>query len=375
MPTCRKRICWRPFDRRTCRFDCIPCSTAPPRRSLQHVRRCDCVYTGFGRWCAEVRSWHYFEASTHHHHDAMNDKPLPEEEDRKLKRTMHWTLVFAALFAALLPFAYWIWFSVVNHIPAERSDTAKWGAFGDFVGGLLNPVVAFLALFWLTRSITIQREELRDTKRALGDQAETAKKQNFEGTFFSLLDQHNKVLESLQHAEKDRDGASWTRIKFIHLEVFRGMNSLSTANYRLKKFDGEVGHYFRILYQIFKFISINAPGTNLSSDFSGDALLATAPSKSEKLYSNIVRSFLSEKVAQLLAVNCYCNNPQSTYWAYKCLVERYAILEHMPFDVDGQLNSALDETRKHFDVRAFGGSEFVASLNIGQKAGVDPNPL
>jgi len=292
----------------------------------------------------------------------MTDKPLQDEEDSKLQRTMSWTLVGAAVFAAALPFAYWVWFSLVNNVPAERSDTAKWGAFGDFVGGLLNPVVAFLALFWLTRSIAIQREELRDTKRALSDQAETARKQSFEGTFFSLLDQHNKVLESLQQTEKTKTGATWTRIDVIHSDIFDNATFLSTANQRFGRFDGVLGHYFRILYQILKFIAINAPETSLKGGFSGSMLLASPPSASEKLYSNIVRSFLSSKVTQLLAVNCYCKNQDSTYWHYKCLVERYALLEHMPFEVNNHLNPVLKETFKHYDARAFGESEFVALL-------------
>ncbi|KQP02470.1 hypothetical protein [Pseudorhodoferax sp. Leaf265] len=45
------------------------------------------------------------------------------------------------------------------------------GQFGDFIGGLLNPVIALLAFVWLRKGVIAQREELSATKTALDSSA------------------------------------------------------------------------------------------------------------------------------------------------------------------------------------------------------------
>lgn len=42
-----------------------------------------------------------------------------------------------------------------------------WGQFGDFIGGILNPVVAFAAFYYLWTSVRIQRKELAASTKAL----------------------------------------------------------------------------------------------------------------------------------------------------------------------------------------------------------------
>lgn len=56
-----------------------------------------------------------------------------------------------------------------------------WGTFGDFFGGILNPVFALFAFYWLTYSVRLQIEELKETREELGRatkaQEESAKHQ------------------------------------------------------------------------------------------------------------------------------------------------------------------------------------------------------
>jgi hypothetical protein len=54
------------------------------------------------------------------------------------------------------------------------SQSSRWGEFGDYVGGVLNPAVALAALALLARSIRLQRTELGDTRRVLNEQAKSA---------------------------------------------------------------------------------------------------------------------------------------------------------------------------------------------------------
>jgi hypothetical protein len=84
----------------------------------------------------------------------------------------------------------------------------NWAAFGDFIGGVLNPLLSFAAFIGvlitvfmqqaqlkqnqkqleMTRTeLTLSTEELKRSADAQNIQIETAKLQNFESTFFNLL--------------------------------------------------------------------------------------------------------------------------------------------------------------------------------------------
>lgn len=84
------------------------------------------------------------------------------------------------------------------------NDQGHWGQFGDFLGGVLNPLVAFAALLALLYATGLQRAELRaaqvELKRsaeAMLAQHEVMKQEAFEATFFRLLDllkQHRQTV-------------------------------------------------------------------------------------------------------------------------------------------------------------------------------------
>lgn len=73
------------------------------------------------------------------------------------------------------------------------------GQVGDFVGGLLNPVLSFLALIAIVYSISVQEKELTSTVSSLQAQEEIFKVQNFENSLFNLLTmQRNRRGEQLE---------------------------------------------------------------------------------------------------------------------------------------------------------------------------------
>ena len=100
--------------------------------------------------------------------DTNTDKPITERELEQ--RINAWKLAITAIGAALIG-AYFVYFALMlDQPPADNAD--KWGAFGDFVGGLLNPIVAFAAFYWLTQSVKLQRRELSETREELRKTAE-----------------------------------------------------------------------------------------------------------------------------------------------------------------------------------------------------------
>lgn len=83
-------------------------------------------------------------------------------------------LVSGAMVASLS--LYLVWFWVIGSAPlSQRGD--DWGQFGDFVGGVLNPLVAYSAFYWLMRSVRLQKEELHETRQALEDSSRSQAKQ------------------------------------------------------------------------------------------------------------------------------------------------------------------------------------------------------
>lgn len=69
------------------------------------------------------------------------------------------------------------------------------GQVGDFIGGLINPVLSFLALLVLLRTMRIQTSEARKTTRFLQSQQKMLELERFEGTFFQLLDRLDKYCD------------------------------------------------------------------------------------------------------------------------------------------------------------------------------------
>ncbi|MGY2438417.1 putative phage abortive infection protein [Pseudomonas sp. SDO52101_S400] len=292
----------------------------------------------------------------------------------RLFKWLAWILAFATGVVGVVFTFYFMEFN--GKLSSQNTD---WGTFGDFIGGTLNPLLSFLGLIALLLTIVLQSKELESTRKelersaiaqekseaALKEQSKTQIKQQFEGTFFSLLDQHNKTLEKISTAT-----GKWTHdrsdLDMVREAVFdSSAPNLTAAKKSLENKNGLCGHYFRVLYQILKFIATTVPESQIGANFNEDTITNSPLAKNEKMYSNIVRSFLNYDTTQLLAVYCYCT-PEDTYWKFKLLIERYNFLEHMPFLIDHKNSQLLLDTEQFYDPTAFGQSQFKSVLNTAR---------
>ncbi|MDZ5436571.1 hypothetical protein T3H00_28410 [Pseudomonas fluorescens] len=98
-------------------------------------------------------------------------------------------VVTALLIAIMLLLSFMAKFGLT---PSE--DQGAWGQFGDFVGGILNPLFSIIGLLALLYTIVLQSEELRKSTQELKSSAKALKKQNkhyarqqFDTNFFQLL--------------------------------------------------------------------------------------------------------------------------------------------------------------------------------------------
>jgi len=261
-----------------------------------------------------------------------------------------WILGGAAVAAFLivlgLYIAYFKNLSITN-------DSATWGTFGDYLGGTLNPIISFLALIGLLYTIHQQAQEMQATREELKQAAEQQRKQveqqsrqseifnlqQFESTFFSLLEQHNKIIENLIEA-KISDLTNITIDEKFNIDCYVKDNIRQNS---LPK------QYFIILFQILKFISLSlskdiegkTDNKITINDFSHDNQQSREKlsnhyiNPQEKIYSNILRSFIPNDILKLLILNCLSLDKDSkehnlkTFYNFQGLLNRYQFLEHL----------------------------------------------
>ncbi|WP_162599092.1 hypothetical protein [Pseudomonas aeruginosa] len=82
------------------------------------------------------------------------------------------------------------------------SDQSVWGAFGDYVGGILNPVLTFTTIYLLIKSLDSQNRSLDNAERqALEARDALLKQQETEG-----LKQFDSLFLCLQKSQQIRMG-------------------------------------------------------------------------------------------------------------------------------------------------------------------------
>lgn len=151
----------------------------------------------------------------------------PRNKDMELitlERSINRTKIVAVSAFFLVPLSYFLWFWVVKGQPLSPS-AGDWGTFGDFIGGLLNPLIAFFAFYWLTQSIKLQKRELGETKDALIKSSDAQNKQV-----------QNQVLANKLLLLDSKIRSCISDIEFLYSEV----QSLSGDTNTKIGFDGQV---------------------------------------------------------------------------------------------------------------------------------------
>lgn len=211
-----------------------------------------------------------------------------------------------------------------------------WGQFGDFIGGTLNPILAFLSFMALLYTIKIQteelglsrkeleetKEELKESRIAQQEQSKSLKLQNqatklqmFENTFYNLLSQHNSILEKLNYIDK-------IDIKFKEILGDLSSSDLTYVDicdkFKVRN-KGIIKIYFMTLFQLLKFIDTKSKKLPIDAN----------------LYTNIIRATLDDKILVLLALNSDINQ----YTKYQELIIKYSFFEHLDFNSSYDLNN------------------------------------
>ena len=215
-------------------------------------------------------------------------------------------------------------------------DDPKRGTFGDMFGAV-NALFSGLAFIGVIFAILLQskelklqrkelkftREELKGQKLQLEAQNNTLEKRNFENTFFELLRLHNEITNSIDLVDKtnvvtrgrdcfkvfyNRFKKTWCR----NIAQYQGNTELERINNTYlgfyNEYQSEIGHYFRSLYNIVKFVD-------------------NSKVEDKRLYTNLVRAQLSSYELTLLFYNTLSDMGREKFMP---LIVKYSLLKTLP---------------------------------------------
>ena len=203
--------------------------------------------------------------------------------------------VFSKVIAGLILYTFFLIaiFTANFSVLDVSDDVGKWGSVGDYFGGLLNPILAFLSFMGVLWTLKMSRKELFETRKVMNEQLKTQTLQQFENNFYQLFSQLNKLQDDvLDKCEKDIEDILATRTLNI--------NDVKEKLIQERK----ISRYFILLYQILKLIDVEV--LKFPSSYSTDS----SEWKDEKLiqkkfYTNLIRSQQDNKMLQLLFINCF----------------------------------------------------------------------
>ena len=250
------------------------------------------------------------------------------------------------------------WIAAIFLIPMQYPKIEESGQFGDMFGAVnaLFAGLAFAGVIWAIilqkQELELQRQELKETrgeirgqKEQLRAQDQTLQKQNFESSFFQLLSFHNEIVNSLRARELGAQEVGGRMCFAVFLYTIKTIynrhentsgqmkdNINSSYEIFLSRYQPSIGHYFRHLYNTIKFVDQH----KFIKEF-----------EDKKPYTNLIRAQLSSNELGLLFYNCLSDRGAK----FKCLVEKYALLEDMDFE------KLLDpDHRPFYSERAYGES-------------------
>lgn len=270
---------------------------------------------------------------------------------------------FAVGLCILLVIATVATFGILTAGYLNVEDFKKLGTWGDFAGGLLNPVLTFITFLALILTLWLQRQELSLTRdemirsanalelqaETLKMQAKTLKMQSFEKTFFEMLSLHNTIVEAIGRANpvtglptKGRDTFNlfYRVLKRKHgkkilenIDSAQGYTSLETAQVSYLEFwklaNTDLAHYFRFLFNFFRFIE----KSGIDDPF----------------YPKLLRSQLSDQELLIL----FYNNITERGKPFAKYAELYELFDNLPVE------RLLDKSHADFaDKTSYGKNSF-----------------
>lgn len=107
------------------------------------------------------------------------------------------SLIAAASFVLLLTLGVYVYhfYGTLNY--GVSSTTDAWGQFGDYFGGILNPLLSFIALICLIQSLRLQNQANADLRAELKQTKQHEKLRSFNLLFFNIIEAQKTQIGNL----------------------------------------------------------------------------------------------------------------------------------------------------------------------------------
>ena len=142
-------------------------------------------------------------------------------------------------------------------------EPSNFGTFGDFVGGILNPILSFITILALIFTIILQQRELSLARKEFRRTAAAIERENFEATVFRLSAQIREDVNAIDILYQKGSVTGTDAFKAFYELVKEEYENESSetkgdhcASYNAiyDKHGHDFGHYYRLLYFTFRHI-------------------------------------------------------------------------------------------------------------------------
>lgn len=241
------------------------------------------------------------------------DKPLEERYNPK-------PLIVVAVALSIIGFFFFI--SHRYYSVAKPIDGSVWGEFGDFIGGVIGTIIAYISIRLLVATLNTQAKGNDVTKEAADLSLYESKLQRLYSNFKMMLELYHRKLAEFNNEDENVDaetGLAFLKIK--KKEIFDTFDdhddSYTTRNKEAVKMFSDfyaenrpVGSvYFRIIYRLLEMI-----------------FRAEIESEDKAKFAKMLRCQLSEEELFFIRYNAMTNNGANM----RKLLNQYNMMKHLP---------------------------------------------
>lgn len=229
---------------------------------------------------------------------------------------------------AIYAFLLFLFIYILNFYSSPFSkNSADWGTFGDFMGGLLNPTLSFFALLALLKTTKIQSNEILNNRKMLTFQ-------QFENNVFQQMGLLQNIIEDIHLEGNYSYKINGIKKNFSFDEAIEGRRAVMKLHALFDKTLFEVrhdhkgnvgkyedfyesflhsilGHYFRSIYRLISYV--DKQDKNIISE------------EQKIYYIHNIRAQLSSSELYFIFYSSLSKWGEN----FKPLIEKYSLFEHL----------------------------------------------
>lgn len=138
-------------------------------------------------------------------------------------------VIAAAIIIAFVFASYFIKFYISLGYGLSN-DPSDWAQLGDYAGGMLNPLLSFVSIILLIKSLTLQNEANVSLRNELKNSEKTEKLRSFETLFFNMIESQKRLFESfnIEIQLLEGDFINLSNVEAV-IEIENGIENIRSA--------------------------------------------------------------------------------------------------------------------------------------------------